>query len=510
MKTLEDSIERIENAVQHDKAYDPTEWMNEQLNEQGLRAETVTTFERKKSFQHLCEMIRSNIGPTYLDEDESSLNASNEQRKKDEEWVDLQYKAVIGDEQAMGYFISKINEELRKHNVTSKNYPDFYDSLAEAIFHEVWGVSILRKWDKYPNSEAAIIRGTELWIDINGQPVKQEEEFADIDTVHRVRRTFTNRSADSIINEQNPELEIEREDGSRITMIQKPRSKENYIMFRRFIVKDISLEEQARLNTIKQEDVRIFKALSLTMPNTVFAGRVRSAKSTFMKSFLKERSENLVIASIEKHFELGLSEQLKGRLVFETQAKEGDLHQAIPSLLRMEHDYIVVGEIRSLETEGYLQACERGERGAATTYHVTVTENVVPQITRHILDEFPNRNFENELTRVASNIDIVITMSTDRDRTVKRCIGVTEIIWDEETKTHSTQDLIRYSSVTGKYYYSSNISKKLLYLMASENIEETRTLVRLLREREAESPLSDYHLISENILEDLLGEEADG
>lgn len=267
-----------------------------------------------------------------------------------------------------------------------------------------------------PHSEAAVIRGTELWIDVDGQFVKQNEQFENREAVERVKRAFTIRVKDAVINEQTPELEIEREDGSRITMIQKPRGKDNYIMFRRFVVKNLSLEEQANLGTIQMDDIPFFRSLARVMANTIFAGRVRSAKSTFMKSMLRERDPSYVAAVMEKHFELNLSKELKNRLIFEIQAKEGDLHHAVPRLLRMEHDYIVVGEIRSLETEGYLQACERGERGAYSTYHLTSVENVVPQITRHILDEFPNRNFENELERVARNIDIIVTMSADRDR----------------------------------------------------------------------------------------------
>ncbi|MDC3424303.1 CpaF/VirB11 family protein [Aquibacillus sp. 3ASR75-11] len=510
-KTAEDvmdqAIEDIESSLGvNETPYDPADWLSKTIEEKGLQETTVTTYARKKSFKQICQIVRDDLGKILEKEEKTDT----EQKEKENEWLELQHAAIIGDEKAMGYFISRIMEVLRQHNITSIDFPNFYDSLAEAIFHEVWGTSILYKWEKYPKSEAAVVRGTELWIDIDGKFVKQDEQFEDIDTVERLKRTFTMRTKDAVINEQVPELEIEREDGSRITMIQKPRARENYIMFRRFIVKDISLYEQARLKTIKEEDVDIFRALSRTMPNTIFAGRVRSAKSTFMKSMLRERSPDYVLAVMEKHFELGLTEQLNDRLCFEVQAKEGDLHHAMPRLLRMEHDSIVVGEIRSLETEGYLQACERGERGAYSTYHLTDIQNVVPQITRHILDEFPNRKFENELERVARNIDIIVTMSADRDRRRKRVIGVTEIIWDEEKKRHFTKDLIRYSSVTDEYYYSSDISKRLLYLMAAEDMEETKRLVKLLRERENVSPMAKYEALADNILKEILGDDANG
>jgi pilus assembly protein CpaF len=101
-------------------------------------------------------------------------------------------------------------------------------------------------------------------------------------------------------------------------------------------------------------------------------------------------------------------------------------------------------------------------------------------------------------------------MSADRDRRRKRVIGVTEIIWDETTRTHRTHDLLRYSPVTDKYYYSSTITKELLMLMAEESLEETKLIVRHLKNREKVSPMSDYLKIKDQIIETLLGEELNG
>ena len=506
-------FDRLENELGLDKPFSSSDWLAKQIGDKGGKLEFITTFARKKSFKQICSTVRDELNDIIIDGMVETKNGEHDllddDAKKDS-WLERQHRAVIGDESAMAYFITKIKEVLTNHNITTKEYPSFYDSLEEAIFHEVWGMSILHKWDKIPNSEAAVIRGTELWIDIDGQFVRQNEAFEDDEAVERIKRAFIMRVKDAVINEQTPELEIEREDGSRITMIQKPRSKENYIMFRRFIVKNMSLEEQASRGTILHDDIPLFRALSRVMCNTIFAGRVRSAKSTFMKTMIKERDPSYVAAVMEKHFELDLSKTFKDRLIYEVQAKEGDLHHALPRLLRMEHDYIVIGEIRSLETEGYLQACERGERGAVSTYHLTQVENVAPQITRHILDEFPNRNFDNELERVARNIDIIVTMSADRDRRRKRVIGVTEIIWNEETRTHSTHDLVRYSPVTEKYYYSSKISDQLLTLMAEESMEDTKILVSHLRRKEKQSSIEDYLKIKDSILDTLLGENIDG
>jgi pilus assembly protein CpaF len=488
---------------EHDKPYDVSEWLASQIHRTQQQDTASSINARKhKQFKQICAVVKKEL--------EKVIN-TDENQDKNNEWLERQHRAIIGDPVAIGYFIAEIERVLRDHNITSNDYPAFFNKLSEAIFHEIWGVSVLAKWEQYPESEACAIIGQELWIDIDGKFVKQEEEFESIERVEKIKRSFMMRREDSIINRENPEAEIEREDGSRITMIQPPRARDNYIMLRRFVVDKFTLEDQAARGTIPYEDIPIYRALARVMANMIIAGRVRSAKSTFMKTLIGERKKDYVIACLEKHFELALKKHFPDRLIFEVQSKEGDLHRAIPRLLRMEHDYIVIGEIRSLEMEAYLLACERGERGALSTYHLTDVEYVVEQLARHVLDEFPTRKFEVEVERVAKNLDIIITMASDRDRRRKRVIGVTEVVYDYQSRKHFTNDLIRYSPLTGQYYYSSNLSKSLLYRFAEEDLGETKILLQTLRERERVSPMSAYRA---DFIDDLLssdpltGEEA--
>ncbi|MCK6259596.1 Flp pilus assembly complex ATPase component TadA [Fictibacillus sp. KIGAM418] len=466
-----------EKQILPEKPFDPSEW----LSSHGVKSDTSTiNLSSKRNFKELCSVVKAD-----LDKKVEGFNG-----KEQEDWLQKQHKAIIGDLSSVQYFVNQIEQTLRDRNVSSTDYPDYYNSLSEAIFHEVWGRGILQKWYHYPESEAACIIGTELWLDIDGQFIRQQERFESIDKVKEIRRAFTMRDENAVLNSQNPELEIEHEDGSRITIIIKPRGKQEYIMFRRFTVKNFSLEQQAEFQTIAKEDVPIFRALSRTMPNIVVAGRVRSAKSTFLKTLIQERKTELVIASLEKHFELSLKKHMPERMIFEIQVSEGDLHKATPRLLRMEHDFLVIGECRSLEWEAALLACERGERGMLTTYHITDRHAIVNQISRHLLDEFPQRRPNMEIERVARNIDLIIHMSTDRDRRKKRVVGVTEVGWDDELKKTITQDLILWDKRTQKYYYSSNISERLFHLMEEEDQYEALRLISLLKDREKNSPLS--------------------
>lgn len=435
-------------------------------------------------FLEICQTVKFELSHTIDIRDE-------EDYKSNADWLDRQHKAVIGDQKAVQYFIEEIQKVLRDRNISFLEFPSFYEGLAEAIFHEVWGLSVLAKWERYKESEAALIHGTSLWIDYGNGFEKQKEKFSSSAVVERVKRAFIHRREDSVLNRENPELEIEREDGSRITMIQHPRSRDNYVMLRRFVVDRFTLEDQAALDTIPREDIPIYRALAITLPNLIVAGRVRSAKSTFLKTLVGERPSHLMHAVLEKNFELAFGKAFPERLFFELQSSEGDLHSVIPRLLRMEHDSVIIGEIRSLEIEAYLQSTERGERGALSTYHLTDVHRVVEQLTRHTLDEFPTRRFEVELERVASAVDIIITMASDRDRKKKRVTGVSEIIWNNKTNEHEVNELIRYSTLTNEYYYNANISKRLLHLMAIEDLNETKILIKTLQKRSEISPLKD-------------------
>lgn len=471
------------------------------LNKRAVNRSSIYETDDYADFKRLASRIQ------ILMDGEMQEKVSGEDGEKTLKHVDRVHDAVIGKPEAVEHMRSRIEDTIRRNNLPEANYPPIFPNLATAIFHMVWGVGILYKWDQMPHSEACAIRGRELWIDEgDGDFVRQPERFESEEEVDRVRKSFLARTKDIIVNEKKPTGEVEREDGTRITMSIPPRSKDKYIVFRRFTVKETSLETQASFDTIPKKDIPIFKALSLTMPNTIFAGRVKSAKTTFMKAMIAERPDKMVIGSLEKHFELSLKQSFPNRLIYEFEAKEGDLETTIPTLLRMEHDYLVIGEIRSLETEAFLMATERGERGAMSTYHLTEVEHVPEQITRHLLDEFPNRDFGNELARVGKNIDLIITMNRERDGKKKRMTGVTELVWEEDQKRVITQDLIKWSELDKKYYYSSAISSNLLIKMAKEDMEQTKILLSLLKEREKQSPMSRLKEDEGKILEKWLAE----
>jgi len=481
-KSIPEVLDEIEDSCE-DVQFNLSNFLSKNGADQGQLE--VTSYRKRKNFEEVCQTVKKHLDKTLVEGHDDSTN------KDSAEWLEHQHNAIIGDPKAIQYVTSRIEDAVKELNISpDTEFPPYFDDLYEAIFHAKWGRQILQKWYHYPESEAAVITGTELWLDIDGQFVKQSEEFDSREHVWDIIEAFKMKDENAVVNAKNPELEIDYADGTRVTIIIPPRSRDYFVIFRRFVVNNFTLEEQASMNTITEKDVPLFRSMARLMLNTFIAGRVRSAKTTFLKTLIQERSPDYIVGCLEKHFELALKLHMPERLFAEFQSTEGELHKTVPRLLRVEHDYIVIGECRSKEFEGAMQACERGERGLLSTYHITKPSRFVPQIARHLCDEYPNRRPEMEVERVADNIDVVITMTTGRNRSHKLVKSVSEIIWDDEKKEYHHRDWIRYNYETGSYEYCAAISPSLKELMYEESKEDADRFISLLEKRASQSPMT--------------------
>ena len=91
------------------------------------------------------------------------------------------------------------------------------------------------------------------------------------------------------------------DDGTRIKVMIPPRTPMPVIVFRRFVVRNYSFENQVALKTIPKSDVQLYKDLARTHLNTVIAGQVESGKSTFLKSMYGARKSIYSSILIENH-----------------------------------------------------------------------------------------------------------------------------------------------------------------------------------------------------------------
>ncbi len=465
-----------------DKSNESVFDLNAYLNEHAVTVEHhVSTKDKTFNFEQVWRKVKQ-----YIDQLYDSKKVSTQEK---EQRLHLEYQAMIGHTASEKYLIDEIESYLREQHLLHVGYPAFYHSLAEACFHEIYGFGSFAKWQAFPHSTDGIIQGKDIWFNINGKFIRQKETLRDEAHVWEIIRTLQLRVRGLRINENQPEAEFDREDGTRIKVVVPPRSYKPTIIFRRFIINQYSFQEQAERGTIATDDVPLFENLAKLQLNTIISGKVQSGKSTFLKTFYSARDPNLVAVLIESSPESYLKRDFPERLVHDFYTSDGNIHQVIRDVLRTPHDYIIAQEVRGIEAEGAIAGTERGTRGLLMTYHITNPKNVPRQLAKHITDAFPARIEHHEMTRIAEQLDIGITMTT-LSNNEKRVTSVYEICYDDETEQAWINTFIHYNEELDTWFYNANISESLQEKMRAYHPRRAQAFIRHLRDRASANP---YH-----------------
>jgi len=474
--------------MKNEKVFDIAEYIAQQMQtgwELILTSpKKAAQFIRCENFLELCDTVYKYFEQVY---------DRNNDSKKAIERLKLQHKAIIGEPKAVKVIKDEIMDFIRANNLLNTMYPSCYKDLADAVFHEVYGWGPLARWWELNNSQSALVLGTQIFYD----GVLQKERFSSNERVWELIHSLTLKDARSRVNEQNPDLEVEMFDGTRVSISVPPRGHEYEITFRKFILSDFSLENLSILGTIPEEALPLFQGLARGLPNTLIVGPVRSGKSHTLKAFVHERfkQQNFVVVSLEKHFELALRKMLPFAPIIEKQAADDELHEIFPTILRKDLDFGIMGEIRSVEAECAMLLCERGTRGFLGTFHIKYPHNIPGSWARLIMDRFPNRNYPAEVMRVAENIDIVIVQEELPDKSKKRVTSVVELRFEPYTLQISTHEIMKYNACNDSWTYKCDLSEKLLNNMLSASPEYTKTLISTLKTLEYQKPINGLNKI---------------
>lgn len=432
------------------------------------------------SFEKLIKDVKDHFDGFFKNDD-----IPNE---KKQERLELYHLAVIGDPETEIRLTNEIESYLRTVNISNIPYPDYYRSLAEALYHEIFRFGVLQKWYAMEHSPAAKFIGNEFWIEIDDVFVKQEEELPSEDTVREFINRFQAGQKNLKVNESNPYAEIALRDQTRVTIIMPPASYKPTLIFRKYTVSKFSFEEQASFGTIPKEDVAFYKVFSNLYLNTVVAGHIKSGKSTFLKTIYGARDPYKVAVLIEGTAESFLKRDFPERLVHELYTQGQDINIVIARALRLDHDYVIVQEVRGIEAEGAIAGTERGRNGLLMSYHITAPENTPLQLAQHIVDVYPNRTQKNEVKRIANALDIGITMESRKGK--KKVTSMYEIGFDITRNQAFINYLIYYNRQKQQWEYNSKISKEFKKRIMSLNESLAKEFVEHLQEREQSYPMS--------------------
>ncbi len=406
-----------------------------------------------------------------------------------ERMADIQKKAIIGYQQEVGYFLSRIRELIRRHDSEGTRYPPWYASLEEGIYHENWGLAGVAEWfgEAYRSSSSAKIIGEDVFFMEEGRMVRKPQRISK-ERRDQLVRAFLLLTPGERHNKDSHEIYLL--DGTRVTIFRGALVKDSLdiLVFRRYVIPEYTFEEQADRGTIPAGAIPLFRAMVGLGYNVAFTGAMRTSKTTFLATWQQYEDRSLEGLLIETDPEIPLHHLMPGAPVVQLLADRDRLLTITKSILRSDADYLVVGEARDgYAMDAALRMASKGTRRMKITFH-----------TRNPLD-FPydaaweiTRSLGGDLMytagRVAASFDYVFHFVQGKDKRQKRLSSIYEIGCPRPSGQIRMKEICRYRDEECRWRWTCHIGEDKERAGREENPELFRyfweTLEKLADELE--------------------------
>jgi len=345
------------------------------------------------------------------------------------------------------------------------------ENLTDQIFAEKWGLRIIDKYD-LPEIDEIIVLGKKILLKKQGDIVEINEEFNNYDEVVNVMRRCIEFDKSKDLNNLNPSILAEREDGARIQITIPPLAKYPVLNIRKFDSFVPTTENMLKSGTFTKKEIEIISTLVKGRANILVIGEPESGKTTTVKWLIKYLPKKLIIGLLETNFEMNPEILYPDKYFIPLRERNSfSLGNLFAVLLQKSINLIIVTEARSKEADELVKAMTRGLNGSMGTAHITDADSVPDALTYMIMENVSNIPFNAKRNQVANAIDIVIEMKklpeNERGQMKKVCGGIYELIAKGETERHVTLPLSRLiideenPQTSNKRIYENTISGKL-------------------------------------------------
>lgn len=416
--------------------------------------------QKQIDFMKLCEKVK-----------ESFLQDWQEGKENITAALRIQKKAIIGYEQEVSYFKSKIREIVRDYHLKEEDHPVWYDSLADGIYHENWGLAGIAEWFSaaYAQSSSAKIIGERIYFLENGKMCLKPQRISK-ERREQLIRAFLLLTPEERLDKEFHEIYML--DGTRVTIYggQMTKQDQDVIIFRRYIIPVYRFEEQAERGTIPSEAIPMLKAMVDIGYNVAFTGAVRTAKTTFLSTWQSYEDPSLEGVLVETDPEIPLHRLMPQAPILQILADNEKMKSIAKNLLRSDADYFILAEARDgIALDTAIKIASKGTRRMKITFHARDPLEFCYDVAGEIVKSLGGE-LENTAKKVAASFDYIFHFVQLKNKNEKRLKSIYELCIDKETRNIQMKELCKYDHHKNCWTWSYRISEGKKQIALEEDL----------------------------------------
>lgn len=443
----------------------------------------------EEAFRRICEAVRLVFDSEWNATDEIARNRKLAREKR----------AIIGYEQEVGFYKVKIREILHARKLADGWFPPWYPDLTEAVFAELYGLAGLAPWaydmdEKYRYSQSAKLIGDRLYCLIDGKSRLQPQRIPE-NRRQQLKRTLLLATPEERLEYGFHEVYLHN--GIRITIYSGSRTKkgQDVMVFRKYVLQSRTFEEMVRLRTIPPGAAELFPCMVKAGFNVIFAGQVRSGKTTFLQTWQSYEDPSLEGLAVATDPETPWHELMPDVPIMQIVADGDELEGVAKSLLRGDNDYVLLEEMRDAAAfKLVLDITSTGTCRSKATIHDNDALNIPYKMASKIREKYGG-DMDAITAQVFRNFDFVLEFCQHPlDKRRKIMTGITELSYDPREDVVSATRICRYDHQRDRWEWNAALSAEKL-AKAERNGGSPARLTAVLQVLARSDPLTGEQVI---------------
>ena len=404
-----------------------------------LQTEETEKQGRLEQFFHVCQIIQMEFDKEWKETDEGAKSRKLEREKR----------AIMGYEEETRFYKEKIREFLVNKKLQDQWYPSWYPNLTEGIFAELYGLAGLAPWaynmdEKYVHSSSAKLIGERIYYLLDGKVVLQPQKISKRRR-EQLKRTLLLATPYERLEYGFHELYLRN--GIRITIYSGKRTKDDQeiMVFRKYTMKKLSFTSLVEKGTIPKGAEDLFQSMIEIGFNILFAGQVRSGKTTFLQVWQSQENPSLEGLAVATDPETPWHQIMPDVPIMQLIADGKELEEVTKSLLRGDNDYLLLEEMRDgTAFRLALDMTSTGTTRCKATIHERDGLNIPYRMASKIRERYGGDQQE-LIAQVFKNFDYVIELcQLAEDKSKKVMKGILEYHYDSVENKVCCRRICRY------------------------------------------------------------------